>query len=119
MNPAESVSLHPYFKVNDGKMDEFKALLPQFVEKTSSEAGCVYYGFTICDDVIFCREGYENGESVLAHLENVGELLGKGLAISDLFRLEVHGPESEIAKLREPMGDLNPDFFIHQCAVEK
>lgn len=119
MNAAKSVSLHPYFKVNAGKLDDFKALLPQFIEKTSSESGCVYYGFTICDDVIFCREGYINGESVLAHLENVGELLGKGLEISEIVRFEIHGPESELDKLREPLAHLNADFFIHQCAVEK
>lgn len=27
-------------------------------------------------------------------------------------RLEVHGPEQELAKLREPLAELNPVFFV-------
>jgi len=58
-----------------------------------------------------CREGYEDAEGVLAHLENVGSLLEEALTISDLTRLEIHGPERELAKLREPLAALNPEFF--------
>jgi quinol monooxygenase YgiN len=113
-----AVSIHPYFKVNDGKMAEFKSYLPQFVEKTATEEGCLYYHFTIKDDaVVFCREAYVNGEAALAHLENVGELLGKALEISELLRLELHGPEAELAKLREPLKDLNPEWFVFETGV--
>jgi hypothetical protein len=108
-----AVSIHPYFKVNEGKIEEFKSLLPAFVEKTSTEAGCLYYEFTIKDDaVVFCREAYVDGDAVLAHLENVGELLGKALGISEMLRLELHGPEAELAKLREPLKDLGPEWFV-------
>jgi hypothetical protein len=48
---------------------------------------------------------------VLAHLENVGSLLGEALKISEIARLEIHGPEEELAKLREPMAQLKPQFF--------
>ena len=119
MNPATHITINPYFKCNEGKLAEFKALLPQFVEKTATEPACHYYGFTISGDVIFCREGYEGAEGLLAHLGNVGPLLEQGLAISELIRLEVHGPEAELAKLREPLADLNPDWFVHECSVEK
>jgi len=40
------VSLHPYFKVHPGKLEAVKAFFPQFVEKTATEKGCLYYGFT-------------------------------------------------------------------------
>ena len=119
MNPATHVTINPYFKCNEGKLAEFKELLPQFVEKTASEPACLYYGFTINDDVIFCREGYEGAEGLLTHLENVGSLLEQGLAISELIRLEIHGAEAELEKLREPLADLNPDWFVLECSVEK
>ena len=45
-------------------------------------------------------------------LDNVGALLGEALKISDLTRLEVHGPEEDLAKLREPLAELNPQYFI-------
>ena len=49
--------------------------------------------------------------------ENVGELLGKALEISELFRLELHGSAGELDKLREPLADLNPDWFVFECGI--
>jgi quinol monooxygenase YgiN len=101
----------PYFKVQSGKLEAFKRLCEQFVEKTNEESKCLYYGFSFDADQAHCREGYEDAEGVLAHLENVGSLLEEALTIADLTRLEIHGPEIELAKLREPLAALNPEFF--------
>ena len=101
----------PYFKVNEGKLDDFHALCDQFVEKTNKEAKCLYYGFSFDGNTAHCREGYEDAEGLLAHLENVGALLQESLKIADIVRLEVHGPEEELEKLKEPLSDLNPQFF--------
>lgn len=105
------VSLHPYFKVNEGKLDDFKALLPQFIARTKTEEKCYYYDFSICGDVIYCREAYNGAEGALTHIGNVEELIGKALEISELIRIEVHGPAAELEKLKEPMGALNPQWF--------
>ena len=35
----------------------------------------------------------------------------EALAIAELTRLEVHGPEAELAQLREPLAGLDPRFF--------
>ena len=101
----------PYFKVHEGQLNAFKSLCERFVEKTSTEAKCLYYGFSFLEDQAHCREGYEGAEGVLAHLENVGSLLEEAMKIADIIRLEIHGPETELAKLRAPLGELNPDFF--------
>ena len=108
---SEFVSLHPYFKVHPGKLDAFKAALPAFVEKTSSEEKNLFYGFTINGDEIFCREGYTDAEGVLAHLDNVGEQLREAFKLADLIRVELHGPAKELDKLREPLAHLNPAWF--------
>lgn len=106
-------TLVPYFKVNAGKMDAFIDLCEQFMEITEkNEPNCLYYGFSIKDDVVHCREGYANADAVLAHLDNAGSLLGEALKICEIARLEVHGPEEELAKLRGPLADLNPDFYV-------
>ena len=31
--------------------------------------------------------------------------------MAEIARLEVHGPEQELAKLRGPLADLNPAFY--------
>ena len=102
----------PYFKVHAGKLEAFRALCEQFVEQTRKESKCLYYGFSFAGDQVHCREGYEDAEGLLAHLDNVGSLLDEALKIADITRLEVHGPEQELAKLREPLADLKPQFFV-------
>jgi len=102
----------PYFKVYEGKLDQFREYCEEFVRLTDSEKKCLYYGFSFDGDQVHCREGYADAEGLLTHLENVGALLGEALKISDLSRLEVHGPAEEIEKLRAPMADLNPQFFV-------
>ena len=112
-------SIVPYFQVEDDRLVAFKALCARFVAKTSEEEGCLYYGFTFCGNVAHCREGYTDAEAVLAHLANVKPLLEEALGISSLVRLEIHGPESELAKLRSPLAGLNPDFFILDCGFRR
>jgi quinol monooxygenase YgiN len=101
----------PYFKVPSGNLGAFKALCEQFVAKTSDEAKCLYYGFSFFEDLAHCREGYKDAEGLLAHLDNVGQLLQEALKIAEIARLEVHGPAEELAKLREPLAALKPQFF--------
>ncbi len=101
----------PYFNIPEKNLDQFKALCEKFVEKTNQEEKVLYYGFSFDHNHAHCREGYVDAEGLLAHLDNVGELLGEALKISDIFRLEVHGPKSELAKLRESLAHLNPTFY--------
>lgn len=110
--PDTCCGLVPYFKIHDGKLAEFKALGPRFVEKTKPEPKCLYYAFSFDGDLAHCREGYVDADGILAHLENVGALLGEALKIADLTRLEVHAPAAEIEKLREPLKGLNPQYFV-------
>ena len=101
----------PYFKVHSGKLEAFRGLCLRFVDKTNEEPKCLYYGFSFSGDQVHCREGYQDAAGLLAHLQNVGAILEEALTISDLTRLEIHGPEEELAKLREPLANLKPEFF--------
>jgi quinol monooxygenase YgiN len=112
-------TIAPYFKVHPGKLDSFKNLCPQLVEKSNQEPNCLFYAFTFNGDLAHCREGYADAEAVLAHLENIGPSLQEALKMADLERLEVHGPGVEIEKLREPMAGLNPQFFTVEYGFRK
>ena len=123
--PDKQVSLHPYFRIQDGKLDEAKELQARFYELTKNEKGMLYYGFshrvdlddkmekieTTKGNIIHCREGYESAEALLEHLKNVDEPLNETLKISELERLECHGPVSEIAKLRSALTPLGCEFY--------
>ena len=90
------VSIHPYFKIHPGKMDEFLDLCEKFAEATSTESGCLWYDFTKSGDIIHCREAYNGAECLLAHAENVNSIIGDALSISDLIRLEIHASADDI-----------------------
>ncbi len=102
----------PYFKVHANQLDAFKIICEQFVRQTETESKCLYYGFSFDNEHVHCREGYEDAEGLLAHLDNVGAILDEALKIADLTRLEIHGPEQELAKLCKPLEALNPQYFV-------
>merc|ERR1719230_2046390 len=65
MNPYDAVAgsdkhvtIVPYFTVPDGKMDEFKTGFLDFYNgvRTGTKK-CIYYGFGVSDNTVFCREG--------------------------------------------------------------
>jgi quinol monooxygenase YgiN len=104
-------SIAPYFKVHIGKLEAFRALCERLVEKTNEEPACLYYGFSLSGDQVHCREAYRDAAGLLAHLDNVGAIVQEALKIADLTSLEIHGPEEELAKLRDPLASLKPEFF--------
>jgi quinol monooxygenase YgiN len=113
------VSIHPYFKVAIGKMDAFKQYCEQFIAATAAEPKCLYYGFSFNGNEVYCREGYQDAEGALAHLANVGALLDEILKIAEVTRLEVHGVEAELAKLREPLAAFNPTYYTLQYGIRR
>jgi len=112
-------SLVPYFTVQEGKLDEFKAVGAQMVERTKSESDVVYYGFSFSGNRAHCREGYTSAAGILKHLENVDDLLKQALAMASLDLLEVQGPASEIAALQEPLSGLNPTYFTMETGFRR
>jgi quinol monooxygenase YgiN len=117
--PSNFVTLHPYFKVHAGKLDAFKAGLAAFVETTRGEEKNLFYEFTTNGDEVFCREGYADADGLLMHLRNVDSLLKEALKIAEVIRLEVHGPADELQKLKEPLAQLNPAYFVRECGVDR
>jgi hypothetical protein len=109
------VSIHPYFRVNPGKMTKAKDLLHQMVTRTSSESANLYYDFTINGDVAFCREAYTGAEGFLTHMENIGPLLAELLKVVALLRIEVHGSNANLEQLKGPLAEFKPEWFVFEC----
>ena len=117
--PANLVTIHPYFKVHEGKEARSLEVMEKFVEKTKSEPLCLFYEFTVLEDEVFCREGYEGAEGILHHLENIKDVLAEMLTISDMLRLEFHGPAEEMDKLREPLSGLDAKLFVLRHGITR
>lgn len=118
-HPESIVSIHPYFKVQPGKMAEAKKLLAQMVSQTSAEPANLYYDFTINGDVVFCREAYVGADGLLKHVENVGPILANFLKIADVLRVEIHGGGAHLEKLKGPLANLKPEWFAFECGVSR
>ena len=117
--PDTCCTLVPYFEVQDGQLDAFKALAQKLVAETRTEPGCMHYAFSFSGNVAHCREGYVDAAALLAHRENVAELLGQALKIAKIIRFEVHAPAAEIDKLRGPMASRNPQFFALEEGIRR
>lgn len=114
-----SVSINPYFNISDENMAAAKEILNTFCDLVNNEEGCLYYNFCFNGNVMTCREAYKDAAAISAHLENCGEALGEFIKIAELFRIEILGPAEELDKLREPLADMNPDFYVLDHGIEK
>jgi hypothetical protein len=120
MIPRQNVvSIHPYFRVKPGKIAEARDFLGQMVARTTPETANLYYDFTINGDVVFCREAYVGHDGLLSHLENVGPILREFLKIAEVLRVEIHGAPASLEKLKGPLADLNPEWFVFECGVAR
>eukprot|EP00009_Paramoeba_aestuarina_P008601 CAMPEP_0201520698 /NCGR_PEP_ID=MMETSP0161_2-20130828/12190_1 /ASSEMBLY_ACC=CAM_ASM_000251 /TAXON_ID=180227 /ORGANISM="Neoparamoeba aestuarina, Strain SoJaBio B1-5/56/2" /LENGTH=239 /DNA_ID=CAMNT_0047919167 /DNA_START=46 /DNA_END=765 /DNA_ORIENTATION=+ len=106
-----AVDIVPYFTVQEGKIDEFKANLPKFVAATEGEKGCYYYGFSSRENVVRCIEAYADADAVSEHIGHVGKLLDEAFKISKLD-LEFHGTQEVIDKLKPSVEKMNPRLFV-------
>jgi len=112
-------TLVPYFEVQEGQLDAFKALARKLVAKTRTEPGCMHYAFSFSGNVAHCREGYADAAALLAHSQNVAELIGQAMKIAKIIRFEVHAPAAEIDKLRGPMASRSPQFFVLEEGIRR
>ena len=112
-----AVTIHPYFKIKKEDMAACKSFLAQFNQKVANEKKCLYYNFTFKDDVLCCREAYQDAEGVQAHLENCGAVLGEFMKIATVLRIELQGPAAELEKLKPTFAAFNPDYFVFECGI--
>ncbi|MEN2283093.1 antibiotic biosynthesis monooxygenase [Algoriphagus sp. SE2] len=93
----KNIHLIARFHIHPGKESEFKDLIPQCIARVkANETGAERYEWYLNEEGTVCHvlETYKNSDAVLAHITNVGELLGKIFQISD-FSGDMYGNLSE------------------------
>lgn len=113
-----SLMIVPRFTVIDKSKSE--PIMAEFVKKTRTEAGCLYYGWSLCGDQLLCEEIYCNAEAVAAHLKNIGPQIGQITAegICKLDSIELHGPAGEVEKCKKLFDPLGAKYFITDSSVQ-
>jgi len=105
----ETVCVLVYWQIKD--YAGFLAGVKDFQNLTKQEQKVKYYGFCLNGSKAICREGYDCAEGFLEHLQNVDIPLKAALEVADVTRVEVHGPASEVDKLREPLKSFPAVFW--------
>jgi Antibiotic biosynthesis monooxygenase len=90
---------------------EFKQLAAEALDAVRGEPGALQYDWFFSDDGTRCvvRETYANSDAVLAHVDNVGPLLGRLVELGGGLELEVFGEPSEA--LRNALAAFNPPVY--------
>ena len=107
-----TVSIHPYFTIKEGKMDQCIALLEEILVMTKSkEPDCLFFNITIFGtSKAFVREAYKDGAAAVNHLKNMGHMIPKLFEVADI-NVQVQGPAKEI----EPLKVLLPDADFYEA----
>ena len=81
----------------------------------------MYYGWTIKDDKLFCREAYVDAAAVQAHLDNivpsVGEMLDSGCASLD--EINFMGPKAGWSTFKETADSLGGVYWDVDSSFSK
>jgi hypothetical protein len=116
--------LYPYFQVHD--VAAFKKTWSNAYAATQANAEdekSHQYAFSFCtkdgSTTAACRESYADADSVLKHIGNVDAPFNAtngacGKEISEIIRIEMHGPAAEIAKLKEALKDAPFDLHFFE-----
>ena len=67
----QTISIHAYFTIEPECEAFFREICDKMIAKTSTEEGCINYGFSLAGDKVFCRKSYVNARAALLHLDNV------------------------------------------------
>lgn len=92
----EKIHIVVRFKIQEGKLEEFKQGASKCIEITSKEPGALVYDWFIDEEAMICTvvETYKDSEATLFHAGNVNEALSRLLEITE-FSGEVFGNASE------------------------
>lgn len=111
---TDYIQANAELSISAGKIDEFKKLAAEMIKKVeANEPNIVSYDWFLSDDKSKCYvlERYKDSEAVLAHLGNIGEMMGPLLELAPITRLKLYGnPSDELRQAVEPFG---PKVFEH------
>lgn len=84
-------------KIHDGKLEEFKKIATACMATSrAKDVGTLQYDWFLNEDETVCTviERYKDSDALLAHIGNLGDLLGQLVTITD-FKPAVYGNPSQ------------------------
>src|SRR5687768_16442174 len=93
------------------KLGEFKRMAAEALAIAKGDPGCLQYDWFLSGDETVCevRETYASSDAVLAHLGEVGALIGPMMEIAGGLEVECFGSPSQA--LLEATAAFKPDVY--------
>ncbi|MCO5725637.1 putative quinol monooxygenase [Robiginitalea marina] len=103
------------FRIKPGELGHFKEIAAQMIKAVREKEkgdGCLQYDWFYNEALSECivREIYRDSDAVLQHMGNVGPMLGKLAAISELSLWVCGSPSEALKKASEGMDITYYDF---------
>lgn len=97
--------------ISPGDLAEFKKVAARCLELTEKEATTLRYDWFFSDDETRCvvRETYADSDAILAHMANMGGLIGQLAELGGGLEVEVFGDPS--AELVEAAAAFEPAIY--------
>ncbi len=109
---SNNVSWNLQLSINDGKLDDFRALMEEMVAATANEAGCLAYEWFISEDGTTCHinERYVDSGALMVHLGNFGaNFAERFMACVTPTAFSVYGDAS--SDVREALAGFGPAHY--------
>ena len=101
------IKLRALFKINEGQLEAFKRLVPQFISAVrEKDQGTLMYDWYLNKETLECSvlEDYADSNAALEHVANVGDLLQKLMELGEMS-IELYGtPNEELSKALQGLG---------------
>lgn len=120
MTAPDVVTLIGTFTLHPEKADAFKANCEAMVALREKEPDHLASAYSFDGDGgAVSREDYRNAEAVIRHMQVGEHIFEKTRQMVDITGAEVHGPAAELDKLRDPLRDLSPRFFVTESGFRR
>lgn len=114
----KALQLTSRYQLHDGKLEAFKILAAKCISLVQqNEPNTLQYDWFFNKDQTECvlRETFTDSNALLAHIANLGEVLGEILAMGD-FSAEIYGNPSQ--ELMDAVAGLNVKVYSFYRGLE-
>lgn len=120
MSAPDVVTLIGTSIIHPGKANQFKANCEAMVALRGKEPDDLASAYSFDGDGgAVSREDYQNADAVIQHMQLGEHIFEQTRELVDITGVELHGPAEQLDKLREPLDDLSPRYFVTESGFRR
>ena len=109
---SQFVAIHAHFRIDPSHRETVGRLIGELELRASENPLVLFHEASFRSEDLALRIAFPSAEPLLDHLAGTSEWFERLLTGTELLRIEVHGPEQELAVLRGPLGVFMPEWYV-------